>query len=78
VFPVATARCPTGAARSRSRTYTWLRSRLEIDLQIERTVAVSFAGVFAQLEVLRENLGENPLLDTIIAGVKRLAGGVKR
>jgi hypothetical protein len=47
----------------------------EIDLQIERTVATSFAGVLAQIEVLRENFGDHALLDMIIAGVKRLAGG---
>jgi hypothetical protein len=44
----------------------------DLDLQIERTVATSFAGVLAQLEVLRENLGDNPLLETIITGIKAL------
>lgn len=41
-------------------------------IQIEQTVAISVAGLLAQLEVLRENFGEHALIDTIIVGVKAL------
>jgi hypothetical protein len=47
----------------------------EIENQIVRMVATSFAGVLTQLEVLREDCEWRTLLDTIITGVKRLAGG---
>jgi hypothetical protein len=46
----------------------------DLDEQVESTVATSFAGVLAQLEVLRESFGDHALLETIITGIKRLAG----
>jgi hypothetical protein len=47
----------------------------DFDEQIEKTVAISFAGVLAQIEFLRESFGDHALIDTIITGVQRLAGG---
>jgi hypothetical protein len=46
--------------------------------QIVATPARSLAGLLGQLELLRELTGKDKFIDTITAGVKCLAGGVKR
>jgi hypothetical protein len=63
---------PPVAKRSFVRRMPYQSGARPSMIQIEQTVAISVAGLLAQLEVLRENFGEHALIDTIIVGVKAL------